>query len=53
MPYVLDTHAVLWYLLDDKTLSATAYSLIDNAAISGAPTYVSSISLVEVVYLVE
>lgn len=53
MSYVLDTHAVLWYLLDEKSLSTTAFSLIDDAASKGIPTYISSISLVEVVYLVE
>ena len=29
------------------------YSLIDDAAASGTPTYISAVSLVEVVYLVE
>jgi PIN domain nuclease of toxin-antitoxin system len=50
---VLDTHAAIWYLLDAKNLSQAVFSLIDGAAASGAPTYISAISLVEVVYLVE
>lgn len=50
MSAVLDTHAAVWYLLDAKSLSQTAFSLIDGAAASGQPAY---ISLVEVVYLVE
>jgi PIN domain nuclease of toxin-antitoxin system len=53
MPCVLDTHAALWYLLEEKNLSAAVFSLIDNAAANGTPTYISAISLVEVVYLVE
>jgi PIN domain nuclease of toxin-antitoxin system len=53
MSAVLDTHAALWYLLDAKNLSQKVFTLIDGAAASGKPTYISSISLVEVVYLVE
>jgi PIN domain nuclease of toxin-antitoxin system len=53
MSAVLDTHAAIWYLLDAKNLSETVFLLIDGAAARGAPTYISAISLVEVVYLVE
>jgi PIN domain nuclease of toxin-antitoxin system len=53
MPAVLDTHAAIWYLLDTKNLSQAVFSLIDGAAASGVPTYISAVSLVEVVYLVE
>jgi len=53
MPAVLDTHTAVWYLLDSKKLSEPVYSLIDSAAASGTPTYISAISLVEVAYLVE
>jgi PIN domain nuclease of toxin-antitoxin system len=53
MPAVLDTHAAIWYLLDTKNLSEMVFSLIDGAATSGVPTYISAVSLVEVVYLVE
>ena len=53
MPAVLDTHAAIWYLLDSKNLSQAVYSLIDGASASGVPTYISAVSLVEVVYLVE
>ena len=53
MSAVLDTHAAIWYLLDSKALSKTAFSLIDDAAASGQPAYISAVSLVEVVYLVE
>lgn len=53
MPAVLDTHAAIWYLLDAKNLSQKVFSLIDEAAASGTPTYISAVSLVEVVYLAE
>ncbi len=53
MSAVLDTHAAIWYLLDAKSLSDKVYSMIDAAAASGVPTYISAVSLVEVVYLVE
>lgn len=53
MPAVVDTHAAVWYLLDSKKLPKAVYSLIDEAAASDTPTYVSAISLVEIAYLVE
>ncbi|MGA7916320.1 MAG: type II toxin-antitoxin system VapC family toxin [Candidatus Acidiferrales bacterium] len=53
MPAVLDTHAAIWYLLDSAKLSESVYALIDGAAGNGTPTFISAVSLVEVVYLVE
>ena len=53
MPAVLDTHAAIWFLLDSTKLSESVYMQIDGAAASGTPTYISAVSLVEVVYLVE
>ena len=53
MAVLLDTHAVIWYLLDSKNLPSTIYELIDSAAASGAPACMSVISLVEIIYLVE
>jgi PIN domain nuclease of toxin-antitoxin system len=53
MRAVLDTHAAIWYLLDTQHLSQTVFSLIDSAAASDEPTYISAVTLVEVVYLVE
>lgn len=53
MAAVLDTHAAIWYLLDARSLSASAASLIDQASAQGNPVYLPSICLVEVVYLVE
>ena len=50
---VADTHAVVWYLLESKRLSAIALSAMERAAAAGNPVYVSPISVIEVVYLVE
>ena len=50
---VADTHAVLWYLLDDPRLSLVARSAMESAAHAGLPVYISAITLVEIVYLVE
>ena len=50
---VADTHAAVWYLLNAKNLSSNAERAMDETIEAGRPVYVSSISLVEVVYLVE
>jgi PIN domain nuclease of toxin-antitoxin system len=46
---VADTHSILWYLFKDSRLSAAAL----HAMLSGDPIMVSSISLVEITYLIE
>jgi PIN domain nuclease of toxin-antitoxin system len=50
---IADTHSVIWYLFDDGRLSTTAGAAIDEAAANGDQIGFSSISLVEIVYLVE
>lgn len=50
---VADTHAVVWYLLSSPRLSAKAVSRIKGALEAGTPVYVSSVTVVEAVYLVE
>lgn len=50
---VADTHAALWYLYNDSRLSTVAGTFIDSAAAAGSPIIVSSISLAEIVYLIE
>jgi PIN domain nuclease of toxin-antitoxin system len=50
---VADTHAVIWYLSADSRLSANAKQFMDNAANSGDQIAVSSITLIEIVYLIE
>ncbi len=50
---VADTHAVIWYLWDDPRLSTTARAFIEATAQAGQLVAVSSISLIETVYLIE
>jgi len=50
---VADTHTALWYLFDDGRLSNAGGDFIDNSAVAGSQIAVSSISLAEIVYLVE
>jgi len=50
---VADTHTALWHLFDDARLSGPAADFIDNAAAERHRIAVSSISLAEVVYLIE
>jgi PIN domain nuclease of toxin-antitoxin system len=50
---VVDTHGAVWYLLESEDLSPNALIFLDEAAQAGDPVYVSPISVVEVVYLVE
>src|SRR3569833_577384 len=52
-PAVADTHTALWYLYGDHRLSSTAKSLIDHTAALGLQIGISSISLAELVYLIE
>ena len=51
--FVADTHAVIWYILDQKSLSVPALTAFDEAARSGDPVYVSAISYIEIRYLIE
>jgi PIN domain nuclease of toxin-antitoxin system len=50
---VADTHAALWHLFDDSRLSTSARRFIDEAAASRRKILISSISMAELVYLVE
>ena len=50
---VADTHAALWYVLKNPRLSMRAKSFIEDAASTGLSIAVSTISLAEIVYLVE
>ena len=53
MTAVLDTHAAIWYLHRSSELSSAALRSIRRAVERGEPVYVSVISLVETIYLVE
>ena len=48
--YVADTHAVVWYLLNAPELSAPAKAAFEAAAEAGDPVYVTTITLVEIIY---
>jgi PIN domain nuclease of toxin-antitoxin system len=50
---VADTHVAVWYVFDDRRLSKQANAFIDRAESTGNRIAVSSISLAEIVYLVE
>ncbi len=50
---VVDTHAIIWYLFDDRRLSTAAQGFIDSAGERGDSIGVSPITLVEVIYLLE
>lgn len=50
---VVDTHALIWYICDPDKLSTSALNALDRATNTGNLIYISAISLVEIVYLVE
>jgi PIN domain nuclease of toxin-antitoxin system len=50
---IADTHAVIWYIFDDKRLSAVARASLEDAAAAGNQVGLSSITLAEIVYLAE
>ncbi len=52
MPAVLDTHALIWWVTEDRRLSARARKAADRAAARG-DLFVSMISLWEIAKLVE
>jgi PIN domain nuclease of toxin-antitoxin system len=49
--YVADTHALYWYLTQDRKLGSQARSAFQNAEAGGGLIYVSSISIAELYYL--
>ena len=50
---VLDTHASIWYLEKSPRLSATVDAAIQSAIAAGDPVWISSVTVVELTYLVE
>jgi PIN domain nuclease of toxin-antitoxin system len=50
---VADTHVLIWYLYNDVRLSSRARTYIETAAEEGDQIGISSISLAEMVYLIE
>jgi PIN domain nuclease of toxin-antitoxin system len=50
---VTDTHAVIWYLFGDSRLSSTARATFTDAATTGNQIAFSTITLIEIIYLIE
>lgn len=50
---ITDTHGLIWHVWDDPRMSARAQAVFDDAATAGEEIGVSSISLVEIIYLAE
>ena len=53
MSAVLDTHTVIWYLGNSQEFSAIVRTRIEDSVREARAVYVSAISLIETVYLVE
>lgn len=52
-PLILDTHALIWYFSEPERLSDKACECLKDAENKGLPLHLSSISIVEMIYLVE
>ena len=50
---VADTHTLIWYVCDLDKLSVPALNALDRATNTRNLIYISAISLVEIIYLVE
>ena len=50
---VVDTHALIWYLAGDKRLSDEAMQLLGQIINDGDQIAISTISLIEIIYLAE
>ena len=50
---IADTHALVWLLAEPAKLSAPALDAFNQAVDDGDPIYLSSISLIELRYLIE
>ena len=48
-----DTHCLVWYLEESNLLSATALARLRSAVSAGAPIFVPTICIVEIIYLTE
>src|SRR5215467_551044 len=50
---IADTHAVIWYIFNDSRLSTKARTFLETSAAAGNNIGISSITLGEIVYLIE
>lgn len=49
----IDTHAAIWYFANSPEMSATARNAVNNAVKKGFLIILPTISIVEIVYLIE
>jgi PIN domain nuclease of toxin-antitoxin system len=52
-PVVVDTHTIIWYLSRSTKISVSAVNILDTATANNLPIFIASITLVEMIYLVE
>lgn len=50
---VTDTHSAIWYFANSSEISATATAAIDNAVAGGGAVILPTISIVEIIYLID
>ena len=50
---IVDTHSAIWYFADSPEISALATQTIDNAVANGDKVILATISIVEIVYLID
>lgn len=50
---VADTHSIIWYLTAPENLSDPAQAALEQAEAAEEAIYVATITIVEVIYLVE
>ena len=53
MPYVTDTHALIWYMTDDPNLSPEARLIFEKADTGQENVFIPCIVFFELLYLVE
>jgi PIN domain nuclease of toxin-antitoxin system len=53
MPYVTDTHALIWYMTDDPNLSAAARDIFERVDTAQERVFIPCIVFFELLYLVE
>jgi PIN domain nuclease of toxin-antitoxin system len=53
MAVVIDTHIIVWYILEPEKLSDTASVLLEQTVNDGGLIYLSAISIVEICFLIE
>lgn len=52
-PVFVDTHTIIWYLSRSTKISVSAVNILDTATANNLPIFIASITLVEMIYLVE